>query len=51
MVRRTENYCVAQGYYILVVVPTGKDGEYRRVRVRKVRTGCVERLGSEVRIV
>ncbi|RYN36691.1 hypothetical protein AA0112_g4793 [Alternaria arborescens] len=51
VVGRTENYRVAQGYYILVVVPTGKDGEYRRVGVGKVRTGCVERLGSEVRIV
>jgi hypothetical protein len=51
VVGRTENYRVAQRYYILVVVPTGKDGEYRRVGVGKVRTGCVERLGSEVRIV
>jgi hypothetical protein len=51
VVGRTENYRAAQQYYILVVVPTGKDGEYRRVGVGKVGTGCVERLASEVRIV
>jgi hypothetical protein len=43
--------CIAQEYYILVVVPSGKDGEYRRVGVAKVRTGYVERLRSKVRIV
>jgi hypothetical protein len=56
----SENHCVvvgraddsiAQEYYILVVVPSGKDGEYRRVGVGKVGTSCVERLGSKVRIV
>jgi hypothetical protein len=51
VVGRTEESSIEQQFYVLVVVPTGKDGEYRRVGVGKVRTGCVERLGSEVRIV
>jgi hypothetical protein len=51
VVGRTEDNNIAQEYYILVVVPTGKDGEYRRVGVGKVGTGCVERLVSEARIV
>jgi hypothetical protein len=51
VVGRTEDYSIAQEYYILVVVPSRKDGEYRRVGVGKVGTGCVERLASEVRIV
>jgi hypothetical protein len=55
-----ENHCVvvgrrkynaAQQYYVLLVVPTKKGGEYRRVGVGMVRTGCVERLESKVRIV
>ncbi|RII05132.1 Heterokaryon incompatibility [Alternaria sp. MG1] len=51
VVGRTEDDSIAQEYYILVVVPSGKDGEYRRVGVGKVGTSCVERLGSKVRIV
>jgi hypothetical protein len=51
VVGRTEDDNAAQQYYIMVVVPTEKDGEYRRVGVGKVRTSCVERLGPEVRIV
>ena len=51
VVGRTEDDSIAQEYYILVVVPLGKDGEYRRVGVGKVGTGCVERLASKVRIV
>jgi hypothetical protein len=51
VVGKTEDNNAAQQYYVLVVVPTGKDGEYRRVGVGKVGTGCVERLGSDVRIV
>jgi hypothetical protein len=51
VVGRTEDNNAEQQYYIMVVVLTEKDGEYRRVGVGKVRTGCVERLGSEVRIV
>jgi len=38
-------------YYILIVVPTGEDGEYKRVGVGMVRTGCVEKLRAHVRIV
>jgi hypothetical protein len=51
VVGRTEDNNAAQQYYVLVVVPTKKGGEYRRVGVGKVGTGCVERLGSDVRIV
>jgi hypothetical protein len=51
VVGRTEYNNAAQQYYVLVVVPTEKDGEFRRVGVGMVRTGCVEKLGSEVRIV
>ena len=51
VVGRIGGYDAVQEYYILVVVPTGKDGEYRRVGVGKVGTGCVERLASDVRIV
>ncbi|OWY56227.1 HET-like protein [Alternaria alternata] len=51
VVGKTEDNNTAQQYYILVVVPTKKGGEYRRVGVGKVGTGCVERLGSDVRIV
>ena len=51
VVGRTEDNGAAQQYYFLVVVRTEKDGEYTRIRVGKVRTGYVERLGSEVRIV
>lgn len=55
-----EEQCVVVGrtestsedyYYILVVVPTEKDGEYKRVGVGMVRTGCVEKLRPGVRIV
>jgi len=51
VVGKTEDNNAAQQYYVLVVVPTGKDGEYRRVGVGKVGTGCVERSASEARIV
>ncbi|RYN61650.1 hypothetical protein AA0117_g12949 [Alternaria alternata] len=51
VVGRTEYNNAAQQYYVLVVVPTEKHGEFKRVGVGMVRTGCVEKLGSEVRIV
>jgi len=51
VVGKTEDDNIAQEYYILVVMPTGKDGEYRRVGVGRVGTGCVGRLASEVRVV
>ena len=38
-------------YYILVVLPTREDGEYTRIGVGMVRTGCVKRLRAGVRIV
>ena len=42
-------------YYILVVLPTREDGredgEYTRIGVGMVRTGCVKRLRASVRIV
>jgi hypothetical protein len=57
----SENHCVVVGrtevnnapeqYYVLVVVSTGENGEFRRVGVGMVGTGCVEKLGSKVRIV
>jgi hypothetical protein len=48
---RTEDNNAAQQYYILVAVLTGKNGEFRRVGVRIVRTGCVEKLGCDIRVV
>jgi hypothetical protein len=51
VVGRTEVSSVKQQFYVLVVVPAGKDGVYRRVGVGMVGTGCVERLASDVRIV
>ena len=51
VVGRTEGSVDKDHYYILVVVPTGKDGEYRRVGVGMIRTDCVERLRADVRIV
>jgi hypothetical protein len=57
----SENHCVVVGrtevnnappqYYVLVVVSTGENGEFRRVGVGMVGTGYVEKLGSKVRIV
>jgi hypothetical protein len=38
-------------YYILVVLPTREDGEFTRIGVGMVRTGCVKRLRANVRIV
>jgi hypothetical protein len=38
-------------YYILVVLPTREDGEYTRIGVGMVRTGCVKRLRASVLIV
>ena len=44
-----------KSYYILVVLPTredgSEDGEYKRIGVGVVRTGCVKRLRASVRIV
>jgi len=51
VVGRTEVSSVEQQFYVLVIVPTGKDGVYRRVGVGMVGTSCVERLASDVRIV
>jgi hypothetical protein len=51
VVGRTEDDSAAQQYYVLVVLPTEKDGKYRRVGVGMVETGCVENLGSDMRIV
>ena len=51
VVGRTEGSVDKDHYYILVVVPTREDGEYRRVGVGMVRTGYVERLRADVRIV
>ena len=51
MVGRTEGNIAVQQYYILVVVSTGENGEYRRVGVGMVGTDCVEKLGCKVRIV
>jgi len=51
IVGETEGNIAVQQYYILVVVLTGENGEYRRVGVRMVGTDCVEKLGSGMRIV
>jgi hypothetical protein len=51
VVGRTEDSSFEQRFYVLVVVPTRKDGVYRRVGVGMVGTGCVERLASDVRIM
>jgi hypothetical protein len=51
VVGKTEDNNATQQYYVLVVVSAGKDGEYRRVGVGMVETGCVERVRSDVRIV
>jgi hypothetical protein len=58
VIGRTEEYEKNIGkkyYYILVVLPTREDrredGEYTRIGVGMVRTGCVKRLRASVRIV
>jgi hypothetical protein len=51
VVGRTEVSHVPQQYYVLVVVSTGENSEFRRVGVGMVGTGCVEKLGSKVQIV
>jgi hypothetical protein len=51
VVGRGEEKANKDHYYILIVVPTGEDGEYKRVGVGMVRTGCVEKLRAHVRIV
>ena len=51
VVGMTEGSADKDHYYILVVVPTREDGEYTRVGVGMVRTGCVEKLRARVRIV
>jgi hypothetical protein len=51
VVGRTEEKAIKDHYYILVVVPTGEDGEYKRVGVGMIQTGCVEKLRAHVRIV
>jgi hypothetical protein len=38
-------------YYILVVLLRREDGEYTRIGVGMVRTGCIKRLRASVRIV
>jgi hypothetical protein len=51
VIGRTEEGISKQHYYILVVVPTREDGEYTRVGVGMVRTGLVDRIKANVRIV
>jgi hypothetical protein len=51
VIGRTEESIGKKHYYILVVVPTSEDGEYTRIGVGIVRTGCVKRLRASVRIV
>jgi hypothetical protein len=51
VIGRTKESIRKKHYYILVVVPTREDGEYMRVGVGMVRTGCVKRLRASVRIV
>lgn len=51
VVGKTEGSTDKDHYYILVVVPTREDGEYTRVGVGMVRTGCVKKLRARVRIV
>ena len=51
VVGRAEGGADNDRYYILVVVPTREDGEYTRVGVGVVRTGCVKKLRARVRIV
>ena len=54
-----EEQCVVVGrtaksseeYYILVVVPTRVDGEYRRVGVGKIHSGCVVSRRGNVRVM
>jgi hypothetical protein len=50
VVGRTNNISVEE-YYILVVVPTRVDGEYRRVGVGMIHSGCVVRWRSNVRVM
>jgi hypothetical protein len=51
VVGRTEDFAVEEHYYILIVVPTEDDGEYKRVGVGMVRADRVEGLRADVRIV
>jgi hypothetical protein len=51
VIGRTEGSVDKEHYYILVVVPTRIDGEYRRVGVGMVRSSCVVSLRADVRIV
>jgi hypothetical protein len=51
VVGRTEDSSVEQQFYVLVVVSTGGNDEYRRIGVGMVGTGCVKKSGSNVRIV
>lgn len=51
VVGRAEEKASKGHYYILVVVPTEKYNEYKRVGVGMVRTSCVEKLRAHVRIV
>jgi len=50
VVGRTAKTSVEE-YYILVVVPTGVDGEYRRVGVGMIHSGCVVKRRSNVRVI
>jgi hypothetical protein len=49
VVGRAEEKASKDHYYILVVVPTGEDGEYKRVGVGMVRIGYVEKWRAHVR--
>ena len=51
MIGRMKEGIRKKHYYILVVVPTREDGEYTRVGVGMVRTSCVKRLRTGVRVV
>ena len=51
VVGRIEGSVAKEYYYVLVVVPTREDGEYRRVGLGMVPTGSIEWLRAGVRIV
>jgi hypothetical protein len=48
--KRATDDCPAE-YYILLVRPTGADGEYKRVGVRQVQSGCVARQRKSILLV
>jgi hypothetical protein len=50
VIGRTKESSV-EGYYILVVVSTRVDGEYRRVGIGMIHSSCVVRGRSNVRVM